>query len=128
MSEQEARISDAEWDLLEALWERKRATARELSEALAGSRGWARTTVKTMLDRMVAKGLVAARQVGNTFEYTPAVEPEHARRSAWRRFVEEAFGGAVAPALQFIANDAKLTPKQREKLRELLDQVGDGHE
>jgi predicted transcriptional regulator len=72
---------------MEVLWERERATARELAEALSGSRGWARTTVKTMLDRMSAKGLVAARQVGNTFEYTPAVLPEHARRSAWKRFV-----------------------------------------
>jgi predicted transcriptional regulator len=128
MSEQETRISDAEWDLMEALWERKRATARELAEALSGSRGWARTTVKTMLDRMAAKGLVAARQVGNTFEYTPAMEPEHARRTAWRRFVGEAFGGAVAPALQFIATDAKLTAKQREKLRELLDEVEKDHD
>jgi hypothetical protein len=34
----------------------------------------------------------------------------------------------VAPALRFIATDAKLTPKQREKLRRLLDEVEDGHE
>ena len=122
----EARISEGEWALLEALWTRERATARDLASDVADSRGWARTTVKTMLDRMAAKGLVRSRRVGNTQEYEPAVEPEAARRSAWRRFVAHAFGGAVAPALEFIATDAKLTGRQREALRKLLTE--DGHD
>src|SRR5690348_16137664 len=111
---EEKRISEAEWDLLEALWARERATARQLVEDLTVARGWARTTVKTMLDRMEAKGLVTSRRVGNVQEYVAAVEPGEARRSAWRRFVENAFDGAVGPALRFIATDARLTSKQRE--------------
>lgn len=126
MADDETRISEAEWDLLEALWVRRRATARELADDLRDSRDWARTTVKTMLDRMTAKGLVTFRRVGNVQEYEPAVEAQEARRSAWRRFVEHAFGGAVAPALQFIANDARLTGKQKDALRRLLnEEVGD---
>ena len=120
----QARISDGEWTLLEALWKRSRATAGELAGDLTQTRAWARTTVKTMLDRMVAKELISARRVGNTWEYEPRVEPSDARRSAWRRFVESAFGGAVAPALQFIATDAKLTARQREALRKLLEEAG----
>ena len=114
-------ISEGEWDLLQVLWDEERATAREVTRALAATRGWARTTVKTLLDRMVDKGLVGARRVGNVVEYRAAVRPEEARRSAWRRFVGAAFGGALSPALEFIAQDARLTPKQRDELRRLLD-------
>jgi len=118
--------SDTEWDILDGLWTLERSTARELTEHLAPARGWAYSTVKTMLDRMVKKGLVNARQVGNVWEYTPALQPREARRSAWRRFVDAAFGGAMSPALEFLANDAKLTPTQRAQLRRLLDeQEGD---
>lgn len=113
-------ISDGEWDLLEALWERGHSTARQVVEAVQGSRGWAYSTVKTMLDRMVEKGLVHARQVGNVWEYTPALEPKEARRTAWMRFVTAAFGGAIAPALEFIANEAKLSRKERETLLAML--------
>ena len=113
-------ISDGEWELLEALWAREQATARQVAESVQGSRGWAYSTVKTMLDRMVEKGLVRARQVGNVWEYTPAVEPKEARRTAWTRFVAAAFGGAVAPALEFIASDAKLSRKEREALLAML--------
>ena len=96
----EAReILETEWDLLEALWTAGRGTAREITEALAQRRGWAYSTVKTMLDRMVDKGLVKGRQVGTVWEYTPAVPRRKAQYWAWRRFVDVAFGGAVSPAL-----------------------------
>jgi BlaI family transcriptional regulator, penicillinase repressor len=120
-------IHNTEWDLLEVLWEKERATAREVSEALVKKRGWAVSTVKTLLDRMVKKGLLSARQVGNVWEYTPAVRPVDARRSAWAELVGKAFGGAVAPALHFLATDAKLSKKDLAELRALLDKKEKDH-
>jgi BlaI family penicillinase repressor len=128
MDRKKATIHDTEWDLLEALWSRERATAREVAELLAKKRGWAVSTVKTLLDRMVQKELVSARQVGNVWEYTPAVRPVEARRSAWGELVERAFGGAVAPALHFLAKDAKLSKKDLAALRALLDEKSEREE
>jgi len=119
-------LNDSEWGLIEVLWAKERATAREVTEALADSRGWAVSTVKTLLDRMVEKQLVTARQVGNVWEYTPALQPIEARRSAWTDLVDKAFGGAVAPALQFLAKDAKLSKKELAELRALLDRKEKG--
>jgi BlaI family penicillinase repressor len=121
-----ATIHETEWDLLEILWSRQRATAREVTDALAKKRGWAVSTVKTLLDRMVQKELVSARQVGNVWEYTPAVRAVEARRSAWAELVGKAFGGSVAPALQFLAKDAKLSKKELAELRALLDEKEKG--
>ena len=123
-----ATIHETEWDILEVLWAKERATAREVGEALAEKRAWAVSTVKTLLDRMVQKELVSARQVGNVWEYTPAVRSVEARRSAWSELVEKAFGGVVGPALHFLAKDAKLSKKDLSALRALLDpkDKGDG--
>lgn len=118
-------INDTEWDLLDVLWKAERATAREVAEALEKKRGWAVSTTKTLLDRMVAKGLVSARQVGHVWEYTPALRRVDARRSAWTDFVQKAFGGASAPALHFLAKEAKLSKKELAELRALLDQEED---
>ena len=114
-------INETEWDLLDVLWTQERATAREVAEALEKKRGWAVSTTKTLLDRMVAKGLVAARQVGNVWEYTPAIQRVAARRSAWADFVQKAFGGASAPALHFLAKEAKLSKRELAELRAVLD-------
>jgi BlaI family penicillinase repressor len=114
-------ILETEWDILDALWTAQRATAREVAQALADKRGWAYSTVKTLLDRMVEKQLVSARQVGSVWEYTPAVPRQKAQRWAWRRFVDVAFGGAVSPTLAFVAKETKLNRQQRAELRAILE-------
>ena len=77
---------------------------------------------------MVHKGLVSARQVGNVWEYSPAVRRLDARRSAWADFVGKAFGGASAPALHFLAKEAKLSKKDLAELRALLDSKENDHD
>jgi BlaI family transcriptional regulator, penicillinase repressor len=116
-------ILETEWDILDALWQAERATARQVTEALQERRGWAYSTVKTLLDRMVEKNLVQARQVGNVWEYTPALPRQKAQRWAWRRLVDVAFGGATAPTLAFVAKETKLSRRDRAELRALLDQL-----
>ena len=44
-----------------------------------------------------------------------------AQRGAWRRFVDTAFGGSMAPALRFLATDARLTKRQRDQLLTMLE-------
>ena len=124
---EELPITEAEWDVLKALWALGPATARGVAEHLADERGWAYSTVKTMLDRMADKKLVKARQIGNVWEYTPAVDQADARKGAWQRFVGAAFGGAVAPALAFIASEGALSKKEREQLLDLL-RKGERHD
>ena len=116
-------ILETEWDILDALWQADRATARQVTEALESRRGWAYSTVKTLLDRMVEKNLVQARQVGNVWEYTPALPRQKAQRWAWRRLVDVAFGGATAPTLAFVAKETKLSRRERAELRALLDDL-----
>ena len=113
-------LHDTEWELLEVLWNAKRATARDVEAAVERTRGWAYSTVKTLLDRMVEKGLVSARQIGNVWEYTPALRKADAQRRAWAGFLDKAFGGAAAPALEFVARQSKLSKTDIQKLQALL--------
>lgn len=123
-SSERSAITQAEWDILKALWDLGPTTAREVADHLHSSRQWAYSTVKTMLDRMVEKRLVTARQVGNVWEFTSAVAQEDVRKGAWHQFVDAAFGGALSPALEFVAAQA-ISPKDRERLLNLLKKETD---
>lgn len=113
-------LNDTEWQVISVLWSLDSATASEVTRAIQSRRPWAYSTVKTLLDRMVEKGVVLARQVGNVWEYRPAETEADLCRKEWQRFVDNAFGGSMLPALQFLASDAKLTKKQRQQLIDLL--------
>ena len=114
------RLSDSEWQIMNALWQGHPATARELADRLPEDVSWAYTTIKTMLARLVKKGAVAETKRGNTSLYAPLVARDEARRSALGNLLNHAFGGTVQPLLAFLARDRKLTEKQRRELERIL--------
>lgn len=61
MSERHPEPNASELDLLKALWRVKEASAREVHEQAGAPRGWSYSTTRTVLARMVEKGLVSRR-------------------------------------------------------------------
>jgi predicted transcriptional regulator len=115
MSRQDSQPSDAEWKVLNALWRKHPANARELL-ALVRDQGWAYTTLKTMLGRMQEKGFVRAEMRGQTSWYEPALERGAAQRNAVRRLVERVFEGSPAPLLAHLAEGRRAGPAERKRL------------
>jgi BlaI family penicillinase repressor len=114
------KLSDAEWQIMNALWKRYPATAREIAEYLPGNIQWAYTTIKTLLARLAAKSAVSERKLGNTSVYEPLVSLERARRTALRSLLDRAFDGTVEPLLNFLAEERKLSDRQRRQLLKIL--------
>lgn len=116
------RLTESEWQLMNALWQEHPATARELGTRLPAGVQWAHTTIKTLLSRLVSKGAVQETKRGNVSVYAPLVTQDEARRSSVRALLKQAFGGTLEPFLSFLAIDKSLTPQQRRQLQRLLDE------
>ena len=116
------RISDAEWDVMEAVWERGGATAAEVIATLAGRRDWNHSTIRTMLARLVDKGVLRHEGDGPRHTYRPAVTRKRCVRDESRSFLERVFGGDVGSLLVHYVCESRLEPKDLEQLRRLLDE------
>ncbi|MDM7925677.1 MAG: BlaI/MecI/CopY family transcriptional regulator [bacterium] len=114
------KLSEAEWQIMNALWRKNPATAREIMDSLNGDVRWAYTTVKTMLTRLAAKKAVAETKRGNTSFYTPLVDQRNARRNALQNVVDRVLDGAVAPLMSFLIEDRKLSDRERKELIRML--------
>ena len=125
MSKRSAELSKAEWSVMEALWECSRGTASELQKRLEHQQGWAYSTVKTMLDRLVEKGFVKSRRVGNVYEYSPRVK----RTSVAARVMDDVFDrvleGTLTPFLDRLIERRKLSTDEVDELRQMLDRYSD---
>jgi BlaI family transcriptional regulator, penicillinase repressor len=77
-------ITEAEWDIMELLWEQSPRTSQEIVSLLEEGRGWKRATVVTLLARLTAKGALATEPQGNRFLYTPIV---HRWWRMWRSII-----------------------------------------
>ena len=79
------KLFDAEWNLMEIVWETAPATASRIT-GIAGQRfGWAKNTTYTVLKRLIGKGVL--ERSGTDFTVTPLVTTwsKSGLAAAWRR-------------------------------------------
>jgi BlaI family penicillinase repressor len=114
------KLTQAEWQIMNALWEKHPATAREIMTRLPKGVKWAYTTIKTMLSRLVEKEAVSENKQSNTSYYEPLVSQRKARLSAFRILLDQSFDGAMGPLMHFLLQEQKLNDKQKEELIETL--------
>jgi BlaI family penicillinase repressor len=116
------QISDAEWVVMEVMWRSGSATAADVIAGLADVKTWNHRTVRSLLARLVDKGVLDAKAAGHRNVYRPAVLREKCVRQESLSFVEKVFGGDAAELLVHFVRHTKITPAEVERLRKLLDE------
>ncbi|HNS19934.1 MAG TPA: BlaI/MecI/CopY family transcriptional regulator [Sedimentisphaerales bacterium] len=112
-------LTEAEWAIMRAIWRHQPCAAGTVQEALAASKGWAYSTVKTTMDRMVRKGLLRIQTIRNLNLYSTTVGEVEAKRGEFRRMLQRAFDGAIAPMMQFLVEHEGLSAEEALQLREM---------
>jgi BlaI family penicillinase repressor len=113
---------------MQVIWDQKAATAAEVIEALARETGWRHRTVRTLLGRLVAKGVLSAEAEGNRYVYRPTVSRGKCVREQSRSFLKKVFGGDTAELLVHFVRGAEISPEQIEELKRLLDEKLSGQQ
>lgn len=113
-------ISEAEWEVMRAVWAGHPATANEIVERLAGEKDWSPRTIKTMLNRLMKKGALGFTEEGKRYLYRPLVSQEQCVREESRSFLDRVFGGALGPMLNHFVKSEKLSAEEIAELKRLL--------
>ncbi|MHC4407885.1 MAG: BlaI/MecI/CopY family transcriptional regulator [Planctomycetota bacterium] len=114
------QLSEAEWRIMNRVWEDHPVTAREVLDSIESD--WAYTTVKTMMTRLQKKGVLKEKKRDGVSYYEPKLTRQRARGTALRALVDRAFGGALGGMMSHLVEDEKLTKKQRDELRRMLEE------
>jgi len=118
------RISDAELEVMEALWAAgSPLTATEVAERIGTDRGWSLATVKTMLSRLLAKRAIDHREEGRRYLYAPAIARESYVGKESRRFVDQLFGGRLSPLVARLAEDEALDADDIAAIERILKEL-----
>ena len=115
------KLTEAEWQIMNALWENWPATARQIADRLPGDVKWAYTTIKTMLTRLADKNAVKESKKGNVAVYEPVLSRQNAQRNALKSLVNQAFDGAFGPLMHFLVEDQKLSETEKEELLRMIE-------
>jgi len=119
-------ISDAESLVMEVLWERAPLSSEEVVDALADSTDWREPTVKTLLNRLLRKGAVAAQRDGRRYLYRPVLAREDYVHAQSKNLLDRLFGGRVAPLVAHFSERRKLSRRDLAELKRLIEELDDG--
>ncbi|MCP4642771.1 MAG: BlaI/MecI/CopY family transcriptional regulator [bacterium] len=115
------RLGRVQLKIMNVLWGKGRATAREITDALNEDAPIAHSTVQTLLRKLEAKDAVGHERDGRTFIFKPLVEPENVRKKATREFVDRVFGGSTAGLVSYLLKSEQIPDDELGRIRELID-------
>ena len=120
MSKPTVELTESEWSIIKAVWEDEPCTAPAIQEKLLLPTGWTYSTVRTLMDRMVAKGVLRAKKEGKLTVYHSVVTRAQAQRGELFYALKHAFNGALTPMVQCLLESNELDADELADLESLI--------
>lgn len=113
-------IGRSEMEVLRYIADHHPITVREVADHFAETKGQARTTPLTVMERLRLKGFLTREQVDGVYRYSPSQPRAEFHASLIRDFVATALGGSLSPFMAYLSCEAELTETELESLRGIL--------
>ena len=120
MKEKKESLSKTEWSMMKICWEKGEATARTIYEESLKEKKREYSSVKTMLDRLVAKEYLKRKKFGPLWIYEPAVSRPKVLAQAIDSFVDTVLDNALTPLFTHFLKKEKLSSEDIEALEQLI--------
>lgn len=114
-------LTEAEWTIMKVVWKNQPCAAGTVQESLVDDLGWAYSTVKTTMDRMVGKGLLQIKKIRNLQLFSARVTRKQVAGWEFRRMLSRAFDGALGPMMQYLVENEDLSSEDLDALRKAVD-------
>jgi predicted transcriptional regulator len=119
-----AEVTETELSILSVLWDRGPSGIRDIVEAIYGEHTpTLHATVKSLLDRLGEKGYVECDRSTFAHQFSAKVDRETYVGEALQKLADSHFEGSLAPMLLTLVERVKLTRRDRETLRNIIDNI-----
>ncbi len=114
-------ISPAETEILRLVWQLGRATVQQVTDALPHNRHITYATVQTLLRRLEKKGYLKHQCKSRAHVFSAAIEKEAVIKRSVMDFVDRLFAGDPIPLVHHLAKHGRLSTKDINRLKKLID-------
>jgi predicted transcriptional regulator len=120
-----SKLGQVQLEILRYIQDHQPVTVRQVADHLAELRGVTRTTALNMMERLRKRGHLTRRKRDGVFHYSPAQEKPQFLRDLVREFVDQALGGSLEPFVAYLAEDARLTDDDLQRLQQRVRELRD---
>lgn len=118
-------MSDAEREVLKALWEKGPQTVRDVVEHMSNmGQEWTRSTVITLLQRLEKKGYVDSDRSQYAFLFRAIISRDEVMNLRMKELAGELCDGDALPLVLAFAQRHKFTAEESARFRKMIDKLG----
>lgn len=118
-----SNLGQAEWEILRYVSEHHPVTVREVADHAAETRGQARTTILTVMERLRKKRYLTRRKIDGVYQYSPKLPASDILQSFVKQFVETTLQGAMSPFFAYLSKTADVSDKELDELKRLVNEL-----
>ena len=123
MNEKHISLTEAEWTVMECLWEKSPRTGRETVAWLDQKMGWTRSTTLTMLRRLEAKGAVAGDTEGELKTFCPMIAREEVAVQEAENLLDRVYKGSLSLLVSSLTKKQSLPQSEIDELYAILREM-----
>jgi predicted transcriptional regulator len=117
------KISDAEREIMEALWKGKPLSPEEIVAIVGAKNEWAPGTVRSLVHRLLTKKAIEGQKLKGGYVYRPMITRSDYVAEESQGFLDRLFGGQFAPLVAHMAEHRQLSAKDIQKLKALIKEL-----
>ena len=114
-------ITYAEWEVMRVVWANDRVTSKKVISVLQEKMDWTQSTIKTILGRLVGKGVLNIEHEGRKFIYTANIEETEAVRDYAEDIFNRICNKKVGNVIGSIIKDHVLSFDDIDRLEKILE-------
>ena len=116
-------LTEAEWNVMECLWEQAPMTGREAVQRLNQRMDWSRSTTLTLLRRLEAKGAVASDTSGERKVFLPLIGRDEAALQETEDFLSRVYHGSLSLMVSSLVKKQSLSQQEIDELYAILQNM-----
>jgi predicted transcriptional regulator len=116
-------LGDQELEVLRFIADHGPLSVGEAARRFGESRGLARTTILTMMERLRKKGYLGRTKSNGAFQYACRAPKSELLRGLVQEFVEKTLDGSLSPFVAYLADAKGLSDEELAELKRQVDEM-----
>lgn len=118
------KIMESEYEIMKVLWAESPLTASEIYMILSKRKSWSKSTIITLINRLVEKEALSCEKRGVYF-YTPVVTQLEYTKYHADSFLEKMFHGNTRNLLAYFCDNSDVTLEDLNELKQMIQDKGE---
>jgi BlaI family penicillinase repressor len=127
MAKKQENLGELELEVMKILWERGRSSVLQVSEKLSKQKGYARTTILTIIQRLHKKGFLKRKKEDGVYRYEPTQKRQQVMGRLLSQFIDRVFDGSSTSLVQQLTG-AKMSDKELDQIKAIIDKAHQAEE